>query len=280
MSNSWIVGKYIIEKWHCSSPEHKARSFLTDNSIRIKLDGDYIRVIEGYLMEIITVKEPKLDIGDNFTGNGIPNIAILNNSVGAHCCYTLTLLELGDNLRIIDEFQLFDYEPRFFYDNHEKIWKIIVRDHPFIGYRGSTTILAPAPDVIIKCNHEEGRYLIDIAAMRKIKYKQYNEEEFKDGRNDLTNSQFDENGEPMKENFNFIYINTYYDPVNIIYTGNYDYAHEFFNKVWGDTHPHSLCDKYWQEINECNLRSSIFWKRGLAKLIGQEPEEPRCINYN
>jgi len=45
-------------------------------------------------------------IGEDITGDGIPDLAIVGFSGGAHCCLTLHVIELGHTLRMIAQIDL------------------------------------------------------------------------------------------------------------------------------------------------------------------------------
>lgn len=104
-------------------------------------------------------------IGSDITGNGKPELLVLNYSGGAHCCTTFDLYELGESIRKVATINAGDGDPDFFR------WKRGKRGLLFFGADDvfknwySSYADSPMPSIILHyCN---GRYHIADDLMRK-----------------------------------------------------------------------------------------------------------------
>ena len=186
--------------------------------------------------ESITVKD--------ITGDGIPDLIISMWSGGAHCCYSTYIFSLGEQFNKIDEIEgyhdVFDFKDF----NGDGIYELVGRDWVFAYWRVPFAS-SPAPLVILE--YKNGKYVLAHAFMKKAPPEDIEKEIY------LTKSEFD--GE--------VPARLWSNMLDLIYTGNGQFALDFFNKAWPENRKGKeefmqsfkeqlAASKYWSEIKIMN----------------------------
>ena len=116
-----------------------------------------------YTLENMSVRIKPVPLGTDFTGDGQPNAVLTTWSGGAHCCYELVILEIGEEFREVDRiygrdsvFEVKDLDGKpglevLLADSNFAYWKA--------GFGSS-----PSSEVILR--YEEGGYRLAPDLMR------------------------------------------------------------------------------------------------------------------
>ena len=103
---------------------------------------------------IYTEFNSHIALGDDITGDGIPNLVLQSYSGGAHCCLTLWLFEAGERFRLVGAYGGGDYPVRFRQLDDEPGMEMIQFENAFAyWYVGFAS--APAPQVYFRWQGED-----------------------------------------------------------------------------------------------------------------------------
>lgn len=159
-----------------------------------------------------------VDVGTDFNGDGVPDIALIEWSGGAHCCYTLYLFELGPtDLKPLAVIKAHHSNPEF--TRRNGLVDINLQDWTF-AYWNTSFADSPAPSVILSWNGS--KYAIDPTAMHAPAppAKDLNELAAKV----RTKLKADE----------YLWYNSqlWGTMLDLIYTGNAELAYDFLDTTW------------------------------------------------
>lgn len=161
----------------------------------------------------------------DLAGNGSTNLVLSKWTGGMHCCYSLHILELGQNFRTVAQVDGGNFPPHLEDINEDGVPEIKVTDD-FLAYQFSSFAYSATAEVILE--YRNGVYVVDADAMEKPAPDSYllNKKMIswqKDFR------QRDVGDYPPPE-----FIQTLTD---LFYTGNKDLALDLINQAWPEDIP-------------------------------------------
>ncbi len=102
--------------------------------------------------------------GKDITGQGKPNAVVSMWTGGAHCCFSYTVLELGDEVKRVGSINAGHGDTCRFRREADGRLDFVVSDWTF-AYWHTSFAESPAPDVILR--YEHGEYVVAAGLMRK-----------------------------------------------------------------------------------------------------------------
>lgn len=137
--------------------------------LTIVKDGQTVFSITGHRFFMTTPGETNEEIdlptpGTDLTGEGKPNVVIMEWSGGAHCCNTYYIFELGDTFRLVDTIEARDGAIVFKDVDDDGIPEIRMPDYSY-AYAFTCFAGSPAPEVILR--YEYGHYQVATDLMEK-----------------------------------------------------------------------------------------------------------------
>lgn len=194
------------------------------------------------------------EIGTDITGDGSPDVVLLDDSGGAHCCDTYYIIELREPLNVIIfslgdggiDFQDLDDVPGL---------ELNISDGNFAYWKTSFTGSA-FPHLILR--YRDGRYVFDAELTRK---PPLSESELYRISSELRNGRWHPNYFPT----DFLQVT-----VDLIFTGNVLQALEFIEAAWPPSK--SGKDDFIAELFQCRLREDRWWPE-IARMNNLPPEK-------
>ena len=156
--------------------------------------------------------------GKDITGQGKPNLVVSMWTGGAHCCFSYSVLELGDEVRQIGEIHAGHSDVCRFHPEPDGRVDFIVGDWTS-AYWHASFAESPAPDVILR--YEPGGYKVAADLMRK---SAPSEEEFKQLVGKGRHLKLDQDGWPESGFWGTM--------LDLIYSGHSDLAWKFCDLAW------------------------------------------------
>ncbi len=106
-----------------------------------------------------------LPIGTDLLSSGKPDILIMDWSMGAHCCATYEVVEIGDNARLAASIDGEDSDSSYFADlQHDGRYEFVGRDFTF-AYWHSDFVHSAAPPRILRFDGK--KYVLAMNLMKK-----------------------------------------------------------------------------------------------------------------
>lgn len=218
-----------------------------------KDDQEIYRSDEGY--KFYHNKEYHPEIGTDITGDGSPDVVLVDWSGGAHCCDTYYIFELREPLHVMSfglgdggiSFENLDDAPGLelkIGDDNFAYWRTSfvgsVFPHVILHYRDGQYVFAP--DLTRQLAPSEKQLQKTLFALHKIKWN------------------------PAYLPKDFLQMT-----VDLIFTGNAMRALEFIESAW----PKKLAGKndFIAELFQCRLREDRWWSE-IAQLNDLQPDEP------
>jgi hypothetical protein len=157
----------------------------------------------------------------DITGDGIPELIIGVWSGGAHCCFSVIIFSLGEELKKIAEIEGGDSSLEFKDFEGDGIYEIVGRDWTF-AYWETSFSNSPAPQIVLRYLH--GKYVLATDLMKKNPPgKKEIEAKIEEINHAFTKSAaFDDEAPP--ELWQYM--------LDLIYSGNGKIALTFFDKAW------------------------------------------------
>lgn len=186
----------------------------------------------------------------NLTGSGPTQIAVSASTGGVHCCHTLLIFDLGDELKKIAEIEGGNFEPVLIDLDHDGIPEIRITDDCFSYKFGSGSFGgSPIGTVILKFSQHQGRYVLAEELMRKPPPREkYISRHLSKWQKGLRTEDSDD-WPPST------FLQTLTD---IVYTGHADLAVKFLNRVWPAEIPGK--NKFWKKYKAALSRSVYYSK--------------------
>jgi hypothetical protein len=100
----------------------------------------------------------------DLTGDGIPDLIVSVWSGGAHCCFSIILFSLGEELKKIAEIEGYDSSVELKDFEGDGIYELVGRDWTF-AYWETSFANSPAPQVVLRYQH--GKYVLATDVMKK-----------------------------------------------------------------------------------------------------------------
>jgi hypothetical protein len=202
-------------------------------------------------------------IGADVLALGAPSVVVWGFSLGAHCCFDLTILTFGPTFRALPTLHLYDEESVDFRPAPGRTALVLSAiDFTMAYWRAPFSDSSAAP-VTLSYNEATGRYEADPELMRT---PPVNPAKLKDdataAKAAFQKAHMDGNDVPSDVT----------QPIlDLIYGGHLDDARHFLEAAW--VRSPEARDDYWRELTECELRRSQFWP-AVARLNGLPPKKP------
>ena len=198
----------------------------------------------GYaLQEDQSPDSVRLKVGDDLTGEGMPDLLISEWSGGAHCCYTFYLFQLGTEFRKIQSLPLQDADESAFV-RRPGVKGLVLASSDYSAFAYFPKDFAGSPAGRVFLSYRQGQFRLDAALMHANAPKPGEIGQcaalFKKSR-DWKSSQ------PM---------GMWYYATDLIYTGHESDALRFLKESWGGGAADR--DKYLGEYQR-RLRNSVYY---------------------
>ncbi|MEO1192953.1 MAG: hypothetical protein AAFY02_14425 [Pseudomonadota bacterium] len=186
--------------------------------------------------------------GTDVTGDGTPDLALTGFTGGAHCCFSLQVLSLGTEVRLLADIAGEDSPPLLKQITEGRAYEIELADWTF-AYWHAPFVEAPAPRVILRW--EESRY---VPALDLMRAPPLSENELERLTEEIA-ADMAETGKPVPALWRAL--------LERIYSGNSDQALTLLQQAWPEDLP----------------GREIFWLRFGAQL-GLSPYYPSLARLN
>lgn len=212
----------------------------------------------------------KLKVGDDLTGEGIPDLLISEWSGGAHCCYSFHLFQLGSEFRKIQSLPLFDADESAFVRRPGVKGPVLASsDYSAFAYFPADFAGSPAGRVFL--SYQQGRFRLNTTLMRATAPKPGEIGRcaalFKRSRDWKT-------AQPM---------GMWYYATDLIYTGHESEALVFLKESWGGAIADR--DKYLGDYQRRLKKSVYYADLSLLQSIGPSATDQKidwtkqCFEY-
>lgn len=152
-------GDYVIK---IVAPQYTLENILLvykNNQLIYIQRGEHLGIAGAY-----QYKDPLAPLGQDITGNGIPNMVIKEYTGGAHCCSLTYIFELGDVFRLVAVIPTTHSDGRFVHLDDDDIPEFVFDDWHF-AYWATPFAGSPSPEIILR--YEDGVYRPAIDLLRR-----------------------------------------------------------------------------------------------------------------
>jgi hypothetical protein len=135
--------------------------------LRISKNGKLVYSLESGDFKIggNFFRDPGLPLGTGVTSRGIPEAVVGEWTGGAHCCFILHILELGEHFHEIAKIEADDSDGAGFQDlNHDGHFEFVGYDWVF-AYWQTSFMQSPAPKIVLR--YSDGRFRLATDLMQK-----------------------------------------------------------------------------------------------------------------
>ncbi len=161
LKDELAVAGYVVRIYYDPYAIKGALRILRDGAVRFEEEGTFYEI--GLRSNDDQPVHALIRKGLDLTGDGTPNIVVHHWTWGMHCCYTVYVFSLGEDVRLIDTFDVQDDSLFTFEDiDHDGSWEFLTRDYTF-AYWNASFAGSPAPLVILR--YEDGRYRLALDLM-------------------------------------------------------------------------------------------------------------------
>lgn len=161
-------------------------------------------------------KDPEASLGQDVTGNGIPNMVIEVYTGGAHCCSLTYIFELGDIFRLVAIIPTTHSSGDFTHLDDDNIPEFVFHDWHF-AYWVTSFVGSPSPQMILHYQDEVYRPAIDLLRQPAPSWATLAEQA------QGIQLSFSETG---------IFPELLATMLNLIYSGHADLAWKFLDTAW------------------------------------------------
>ena len=253
------------------TPDSRFAGFeILKNGKRVYAQTGYSFAIGYFLSQDQSPDSVKLQVGNDLTGEGVPELLISEWSGGAHCCYTFHLFRLGPQFSHIQDISLRDAdESAFVHRDGMKSLVLVTNDYSAFAYFPSSFAGSPAGRVFL--SFQDGRFRPDASLMKSSAPKP--------GEIAKCAALF----KPSRDWKSSQPIGMWYYATDLIYTGNEAEAWDLLDAAWGG----SAADKkkYLDEYRS-RLRKSVYYpeldslQKAPASNAGQKIDwTKQCFEY-
>ncbi len=185
----------------------------------------------------------KLKVGDDITGEGVPDLLVSEWSGGAHCCYTFHVFQLGDAFKRVQSIPLRDADESAFVTRPGvKGMLLNSADYSAFAYFPSGFAGSPAGRILL--SYRDGRFRLDQA---RLKANAPKPDETAQCAKLFKQSREWKDAQPL---------GLWYYATDLIYTGNAEAAWTFLDQAWGGSEADKL--KYLKEYRD-RLQKSFYY---------------------
>lgn len=171
----------------------------------------------------IEIRRPDFyHLGEDITGEGIPDVIVDTYSGGAHCCFTDYVLQLGPNLVVIDTIE----NGGTFEDlDGDGVAEVRTHDYTF-DYWKMSHVESPIPEIILKL--KGGKYRLDKALTQK---QGPSDAEIEQLATEIRKTEGWRDYQPGHDS-NPGLVKIIQEIVNLVYTGNGSKVKSFAESAW------------------------------------------------
>ncbi|HEX4299637.1 MAG TPA: hypothetical protein VH327_02095 [Gammaproteobacteria bacterium] len=262
----------IFDSRFCSGPRFKEPS-----GLEIRKAGKVIYTRTGWGFAIgypLEEDQPpdavKIKVGDDLTGDGVPDLLVSEWTGNAHCCYFFRVFQLGPEFKELQELPLFDADESAFVRRPDVKGLVLdTADYSAFAYFPSSFAGSPAGRVFL--SFHDGKFRPDASLMRADAPRTG---EIVKCAALFTPSRDWKTSQPM---------GMWYYATDLIYAGNETQAWAFLNAAWGG----STADKrkYLDEYRS-RLKKSIYYpdleslQKAPVSTAGQKIDwTKQCFEY-
>jgi hypothetical protein len=242
---------YQIKLYHqeCDAePESRIAGFeILKGSQRVYEQTGYSFAIGYALDQDQPPDSVKPQVGDDFTGEGMPELLISEWSGGAHCCYSFHLFRLADRFSRIQDIPLLDADESAFVRRPD-VKGLVLASVDFSAFAYFPRGFADSPAGRLFLSFQDGKFKPDARLMKSNPSTDAEVAKcaglFKPSRawKEETNA-----GQPM---------GMWYYATDLIYTGNAERAWKFLDAAWGGSNPDKK--KYLDDYRQ-RFKKSIYY---------------------
>lgn len=201
-------------------------------------------------------------VGSDVLGLGAPTLAVQGFSGGAHCCFSLTVLILGEEVRALPTIHLQDVE----YVHVKKVpgrhsLVVSTSDDTFAYWRAPFAS-SSAGAIVLSFDAGAGRYVADAALMRAPLPSPAALEELRAKARDAHRN-------AIAEGSGIVPPDLTQPILDLIYAGHLAEARAFLDGAWAGSAEDR--EDYWRDLTQCQLRRSPYWPT-LAQMNGLPPD--------
>jgi hypothetical protein len=198
---------------------------------------------------------PAIKPGTDLNGNGKPDLIVQSSTGGAHCCYTVRVLELGKKLQVVDKIDAQDGDlSHFEYDKVSHSYLFHAADWTF-SYWHTSFAQSPAPKIVLQLSRQgnDGDTRLSLDSMSQpLPRRSELDAESQKVRSSFENPESD--AIPASPEL-------WTTMLNLIYTGHSEEAWQFMKDAWPPVNPHkeaflgAFCEKlstspYWGDLKK------------------------------
>lgn len=263
-------GEYVVQVYRISET-------YPDNALVILKDGEVVyqkddhRFYIGHIYE--DMPEGRLiEMGNDITGDGEPNLVVAHWSGGAHCCVDYYVFSIGDEFKLLDVLNAKHSDmAKFINVDEDKALEFITNDWTF-AYWNTCFAGSPAPSVVLDYADEKYHFspkltqkyyqdnikIPSLTSLREPRQWDKIVEEIKSS--ERWGNKYDWSKEGV-----FICSDVWSFMLDLIYSGHPEKAWEFLDKVWPEGKPGK--ESFLAEFKE-QLNKSPYWQE-LKEAAGE-----------
>ncbi|MFC3675815.1 hypothetical protein [Ferrovibrio xuzhouensis] len=201
--------------------------------------------------------------GTDVAGTGQPQVVLLGWSGEGSCCFTLHIIELGPEPRILAQVAARDGVPRLVQHDADPDFEIVVEDATYAGW---SMVSPPAlPRVVLKYDPQAGHYRFAAAEMRRPPPPISRLE---------AEAKLLQEGAAKAPDDGRVPPHLLRTMLRLIYAGNYPLARRFLDDAWNDRYGVKR-EAFLKDLMECRLPRSPYWV-DIATMNGLTPVAPRA----
>jgi hypothetical protein len=222
---------------------------------RIYQKIDASKFFIGHMYDDVHVNSDLIKMGNDITGDGVPDLVIAEYTGGAHCCLNFYVFTIGQEFRYFGKIEANDGDWSYFADlDGDQCLEFIGYDWTFAYWRTGFAS-SPAPDIILRFH--DGVYILAEDLMRKPV---------------PIPSELDENTRVIQADESWTMkghppktppASLWQMMLDLIYSGHADAAWQFFDQTWvadipgkeeflEDFRAQLMKSPYWREIEHLN----------------------------
>ena len=266
--------RFVSEQRFSKSPED-AEPFGLEETLVVFKDGREIDRRKEWRWEVYQAEgfskaPPSPKPGADITGDGTPDIVLMEYSGGAHCCSTYYIFELAEPLRVT---KIYTGDAPLFFEQLDDSPSLEVKlfDDNFSYWRAAYANSA-APEVVLR--YRDGAYQPAPDLMRGPAPSQRELEEW--ARQARSAGDWIMTTKPRGSDSNYDVSSDLLIPlIDLIYRGHADLVRRFTDMAWPAAKPGKAA--FIEELMECRIRRSKYWP-AVAAMNGlpADPSIGKC----
>ncbi len=238
------IGPYTLERAASRTDYGQMRaSILFEGHVEFAITGTSIQVGAHRSDDTRNV----VGIGEDITGDGVPNLILRRHAGGNHCCRTYHILSIGGwhGIDLVTSIEAGNSDAIFEDQTGDGRLECILKDWTF-AYWNTCYTCSPAPEVILR--YRRGAYVVAADLMAKNAPTE----------DELTQLARQVREDPIGSPWNSSEVSVDYwaEMLNLIYTGHEDLAWRFADEAWPKARPGK--DEFLAEFRS-RLAESPYW---------------------